>query len=161
MLNQATLTAEIIKHMAVNAVNSTQPFAFNYGKVTSVDPIEIEIDQTLKLSEKQLLFSTLVQDFDVNMYFEHETEETDLIHKHDASIVITSPHGDTGTITVQNSPDSDKHIHEYKGVKTFTVNLKLKKDEKVLLLRVQGGQKFIVLDRVRELNDTEHTNEFE
>ena len=113
MLNQATLTADIIKQLSVNAVNATQPFAFYYGTVTSVDPIEIEIDQKLKLGEKQLIFSTLVQDFDVDMYMEHEVEETDLIHKHDASIVITSPHGDTGTITVQNSPDSDKHIHEY------------------------------------------------
>ena len=161
MLNQATLTADIIKQLSVNAVNATQPFAFYYGTVTSVDPIEIEIDQKLKLGEKQLIFSTLVQDFDVDMYMEHEVEETDLIHKHDASIVITSPHGDTGTITVQNSPDSDKHIHEYKGVKTFTLNLKLAKDEKVLLLRIQGGQKFLVLDRVRVLNDTEFSSEFE
>lgn len=161
MLNQATLTADIIKQLSVNAVNATQPFAFMYGTVTSVDPIEIEIDQKLKLGEKQLIFSTLVQDFDVDMYMEHEVEETDLIHKHDASIVITSPHGDTGTITVQNSPDSDKHIHEYKGVKTFTLNLKLAKDEKVLLLRIQGGQKFLVLDRVRVLNDTEFSSEFE
>lgn len=164
MLSQATLTADIIKQMAVNAVNSTQPFAFYYGTVTSVDPIEIEIDQKLKLGEKQLIFSTLVQDFDVDMYMEHEVEETDLIHNHTvapSSVCSFSGAPLSGIISIQNSPDSDKHIHEYKGVKTFTLNLKLAKDEKVLLLRIQGGQKFLVLDRVRVLNDTEFSSEFE
>lgn len=164
MLNQATLTADIIKQMAVNAVNSTQPFAFYYGTVTSVDPIEIEIDQKLKLGEKQLIFSTLVQDFDVDMYMEHEVEETDLTHTHKVNGELLCPSSGApvqGEHIIENSPDSDKHIHEYKGVKTFTVNLKLAKDEKVLLLRIQGGQKFLVLDRVRVLNDTEFSSEFE
>lgn len=159
MLSDATLTADIIKQFAKNAVDSTMPFSFHYGTVKSTDPIEIEVEQKLILTENDLIFTTLVQDFDVDMYMEHETEETDLTHKHQASIIITSPHGDTGSITVQDT--DGKHTHEYKGVKTFTVNLKLAKDEKVLLLRIQGGQKFLVLDRVRTLNDTEFTDEFE
>lgn len=165
MLSDATLTADIIKEFAKNAVDSTMPFSFHYGTVKSTDPIEIEVEQKLILTENDLIFTTLVQDFDVDMYMEHETEETDLIHKHDIKIDTLNagnyPCTSTHTITVQDSPDADKHTHEYKGVKTFTVNLKLAKDEKVLLLRIQGGQKFLVLDRVRTLNDTEFTDEFE
>lgn len=165
MLSDATLTADIIKRFAKNAVDSTMPFSFHYGTVKSTDPIEIEVEQKLILTENDLIFTTLVQDFDVDMYMEHEVEETDLIHKHDIKIDTLNagnyPCTSTHTITVQDSPDADKHIHEYKGVKTFTVNLKLAKDEKVLLLRIQGGQKFLVLDRVRTLNDTEFTDEFE
>lgn len=165
MLSDATLTADIIKEFAKNAVDSTMPFSFHYGTVKSTDPIEIEVEQKLILTENDLIFTTLVQDFDVDMYMEHEVEETDLIHKHDIKIDTLNagnyPCTSTHTITVQDSPDADKHIHEYKGVKTFTVNLKLAKDEKVLLLRIQGGQKFLVLDRVRTLNDTEFTDEFE
>ena len=36
--------------------------------------------------------------------------------------------------------------------KTYTVNLALKKGEAVLLLRADGGQRFIVLDRVEALS---------
>lgn len=159
MVNTANVTASIIKEFAKGVFSSSMPTDYMVGKVTSDNPLKIEIDNKLELDEKQLILTSLVQDFDVNMYMEHETEETDLTHKHDASIIITSPHGDTGSITVQNT--DGKHTHEYIGVKTFTVNLRLKKDELVILLRVQGGQKFIVLDRLRKLNDTEFSSKFE
>ena len=159
MVNSANVTASLIKEFAKGVFDSRMPTDFTIGKVTSDKPLEIEIDNKLALDEKQLILTSLVQDFDVNMYMEHETEETDLTHKHQASIIITSPHGDTGSITVQDT--DGRHTHEYTGVKTFTVNLRLKKDELVILLRVQGGQKFIVLDRLRKVNDTEFTNKFE
>lgn len=181
MLSDATLTADIIKQFAKNAVDSTMPFSFHYGTVKSTDPIEIEVEQKLILTENDLIFTTLVQDFDVDMYMEHTTEKTDLIHNHKATPVVVGTAGsypftqqngvydhENGIVTVpgtytsiDKTGDEHNHLHEYKGVKTFTVNLKLAKDEKVLLLRIQGGQKFLVLDRVRTLNDTEFTDEFE
>lgn len=165
MLRDATLTADIIKQLAKNTFDSTMPFSFHYGTVKSTDPIEIEVEQKLILTENDLIFTTLVQDFDVDMYMEHETEKTDLTHKHNispSSVCAYSGAPLSGLISILDSDSSkENHIHEYKGVKTFTVNLKLAKDEKVLLLRIQGGQKFLVLDRVRTLNDTEFTDEFE
>ena len=165
MLSDATLTADIIKQFAKNAFDSTMPFSFHYGTVKSTDPIEIEVEQKLILTENDLIFTTLVQDFDVQMYMEHETEKTDLTHKHNISPASVCTYSGTPLSSLISILDSDSskenHIHEYKGVKTFTVNLKLAKDEKVLLLRIQGGQKFLVLDRVRTLNDTEFTDEFE
>ena len=40
------------------------------------------------------------------------------------------------------------HRHDYKGDKWWKVNLKLQAGESVLLLRTDGGQKYIVLDRI-------------
>ena len=40
------------------------------------------------------------------------------------------------------------HKHAYKGKKAFKVHLGLKAGEQVLLLRTDGGQKFIIIDRV-------------
>ena len=40
------------------------------------------------------------------------------------------------------------HKHSYKGRKKFTVHNALKKGEKVVMIKLQGGQKFVVLDRV-------------
>ena len=44
------------------------------------------------------------------------------------------------------------HTHTYKGKKKYTVHYGLKAGEKVILLRCDGGQKFIVLDRVEVPN---------
>lgn len=40
------------------------------------------------------------------------------------------------------------HSHPYVGTKSFRVHLALKAGEQVILLRADGGQKFIILDRV-------------
>lgn len=40
------------------------------------------------------------------------------------------------------------HSHSYSGTKSFRVHLGLSVGEQVLLLRVDGGQKYIILDRV-------------
>ena len=40
------------------------------------------------------------------------------------------------------------HKHAYMGTKPYRVHLSLKAGEQVLLLRADGGQKYIVLDRV-------------
>jgi hypothetical protein len=42
----------------------------------------------------------------------------------------------------------ESHNHDYKGRKKFLVHNGLKVGEEVILLRAQGGQRFIVLDRV-------------
>ena len=41
------------------------------------------------------------------------------------------------------------HKHAYVGKKTFKVHNALKAGEKVLLIRVQQGKKFVVIDRVK------------
>lgn len=164
MLSNANMTAKLIKDISINAIASSMPSGIYFGVVKSAEPLEIEVDQKFVLTEDVLVLSTLVQDFDVQMYMEHETEETDLTHKHNispSSVCAYSGAPLSGLISIMDSPNSDNHKHEYTGVKTFTVNLRLKKDEKVILLRVQGGQKFIVLDRVRVLNDTDNTSKFD
>ena len=143
MFNDANTLVDIIKEISVNAVNNSQPTSLCFGVVASVEPLKIRINQKLTLEKEQLILTSLVQDFDVDMSVEHETEGVDLTHNH--NITITSPHGDTGII------DSalGNHVHEYKGKKTFTVHLALEKDEKVILIKMQGGQRYLVLDRVR------------
>lgn len=149
MIKDASTTADIIKNLAINAYSASMPTGLYYGTVKKINPLEVEIDQKLTLTEKQLILSTLVQDFDVNMTVEHKTEEYDLTHKHSVTAVL--PHG--GTVSVNNT--DGKHTHEYKGTKSFTTHLKLEVGEKVILLRVQGGQKFLLLDRIRESSNNQ------
>lgn len=98
------------------------------GQVTSIKPLKIRVDDRYDLDERFLLLSTLVRDFEVDMTVDHMTEK------------VSGGGGDSAYAA---------HDHPYVGRKTFLVHLGLVVGEKVMLLRVQSGQKFIVLDRLR------------
>ena len=116
-----------VKRASVEAVNAGKPFALVFGKVLSVSPLTVEVDQKLKLTEAQLILTNAVRDFTVNMTLDHETEET------------SGGSGDSAFAS---------HKHAYKGTKSYCVHLALKIGEQVVMLRTDGGQKFIILDRV-------------
>ena len=128
MFNAAAKSVEIIKRAALEAVRASMPSGVYFGTVKSISPLEINVEQKMTLTSKQLILTTLVQDFDVNMTVDHQTEET----------------GSNGDLSYL-----ELHKHDYKGTKKFVVHFGLNPGEKVILLRVQGGQKFVVLDRVR------------
>ena len=118
---------ENVKRAALEAVNAAKPFAFVLGKVTSVSPLKVQVDQKLELTAAQLILTNAVRDYTVYMTVDHQTESTA---------------GGSGDASFAS------HKHAYKGKKAFKVHLGLKAGEQVLLLRTDGGQKFIIIDRV-------------
>lgn len=128
MPNPAAKSVENIKRAAMEAVKASMPSGVYFGTVISASPLKISVEQKMTLTEKQLVLTTLVQDFSVNMTVSHTTENRS---------------GGSGDASFAS------HNHEYKGTKSFLVHLGLKAGEKVMLIREQGGQKFIVLDRIR------------
>lgn len=128
MPNAAAKSVENIKRAAMEAVKASMPSGVYFGTVISASPLKISVEQKITLTEKQLVLTTLVQDFSVNMTVNHTTENRS---------------GGSGDASFAS------HNHEYKGTKSFLVHLGLKAGEKVMLIREQGGQKFIVLDRIR------------
>lgn len=118
----------LIKQIALEAIASGMPSGVYFGTVVSSSPLKINVEDKITLEKAQLVLSTLVQDFTVNMTVDHKTEDKA---------------GGSGASAFE------AHNHDYKGTKAFRVHLGLSAGEKVILLRVQGGQKFIVLDRVR------------
>lgn len=128
MPNPAAKSVENIKRAAMEAVKASMPSGVYFGTVISASPLKISVEQKMTLTEKQLVLTTLVQDFSVNMTVNHTTENRS---------------GGSGDASFAS------HNHEYKGTKSFFVHLGLKAGEKVILIREQGGQKFIVLDRIR------------
>lgn len=125
-----------IKKSAVEAVQAEKPVFMTYGTVTGVNPLEINVNQKLILEDEQLILTRNVTDYEVEMLVNHTTE--DYAHTHTIS----------DTYTGGGSASNDTHNHEYKGRKIFTIHNSLKVGENVILARVQGGQKYIVLDRV-------------
>lgn len=134
---------ETMSQIALNAVENSMPCGVCFGTVSSASPLEILVEQKMTLGASHLILSTLVQDFHVDMTVDHTTENDlgslDLTHSH------TAPLGETSQAGYKDLT----HRHDYIGRKTFLVHLGLKAGEKVILLRIQGGQQYIVLDRVR------------
>lgn len=125
----------LVKQAAVDAVRASSPMAVCYGTVTSTAPLKIQVDQKNILGEAQLILTNSVRDFTVEMTVDHVTE----IVSHGHQVIDTFTGGGTATPV--------EHSHPYKGRKSFQVHLSLKTGEKVIMLRCDGGQKYIVLDR--------------
>lgn len=111
---------QIIKQAAIEAVEQSSPMTIAYGTVTKATPLGINVEQRMDISGEMILLTSNVIDQEVEIEVNDKTEE-----------------GGTGP-----------HIHEYKGTKKHIHKKGLKVGEKVLLLRIQGGQKYIVLDRL-------------
>lgn len=127
---------ELIKRAAVDAVEAAKPVNVLFGTILSASPLKISVEQKLTLGSKQLILSRNVTDYSVAMTLDHTTES----HSHDHEI--------QDTFTGGGSSSTETHNHEYKGTKMFRVHNALKAGEKVILIRIQGGQKFLVLDRL-------------
>lgn len=137
---------ESMKLIVANMLNSIQPTDIFYGTVTGIEPLQITIDQKLILPESFLILSNMVKDHYVDLTVSFQTEN-------DAFMVPdhTHPYTDVpvGASTTQPTTDLDTtHKHEIKRKIKVLQHYALKKNEKVILLRMQGGQKYLVLDRV-------------
>jgi len=130
---------EIMKKAAIEAVKASSPSDIVFGRVVGISPLRINIEQRLTLEASHLILTSLVQDFEVDMTVDHFTEN-------DAFLNTSHSHPNAGS----NSFNS-MHKHAYKGRKKFLVHLGLTIGESVMLIQAQGGQKYIVLDRVRNV----------
>lgn len=117
----------IMKKAAVEAVNASNPTAIRFGKVISTSPLKIQVEQKMTLTKEFLLLTKNVKDYQVEMTVDHETE-----YKSGGS-------GDSSFAS---------HNHAYTGKKTFTVHNGLVVGDEVIMIQMQGGQKFIVFDKL-------------
>jgi hypothetical protein len=127
---------KLMKKTAVEAVNASKPANMVFGKVISISPLKIKVDQKLILTSAQLVLSRNVTEYKVFATVDHTTED----HTHSHSINDTYSGG--------GSASSETHRHEYKGKKEFLIHNALTVGEEVILMQVSGGQKYIVIDRI-------------
>lgn len=125
---------KVIKQAALDAVNAQKPIQVCYGTVTKDSPLEITVDQKTILEAEDLILCRNVTDYECDVEFSLKTEK--LQHSH------TGVHGPTSVQTLQ---------YEVKNKKKMKVYNALKKDDVVFLIREQGGQRFIVIDRIKPI----------
>jgi hypothetical protein len=116
-----------IKKAAKEAVEASQPTDFCFGKVTSISPLNIMIEQKLILTPAQLVLTRNVTDFKTKVTIDWNTENKS---------------GGSGESAFES------HNHSIVGTKEITVHNSLAVGDKVVLLQKKGGQKYLVIDRL-------------
>ena len=106
----------------MQAYNNSSPSAWMIGEVINESPLEIQIEQRLIVDEDLLILTRNVTDYMVQ-----------------AKIALNLSTG-----------SSEGHRHSVSGTYDvpMTIQNGLQEGDFVLLLRQDGGQKFIVVDRV-------------
>ena len=142
----ATDFVKLIKKAAIEAQDSTNPVQFCFGKVESIKPLIINVEQKLRLGEAQLILSRNVTDYVTMATVQWATEKEEATHKHQLKNIST----DDGAkiVSAYTETQNAKHTHDIEGTKQITIHNALEKNETVILLRQQGGQKYLVLDRI-------------
>ena len=107
-----------MKKAGVEATSAGGPVTVCFGKVTGTSPLQILVDQKMTLGSAQLVLTRNVTDYEVSVTIDWKTEKT------------------------------QEHEHALSGEKKMTIHNSLVKGDDVVLLRQQGGQKYIVIDRV-------------
>ena len=108
----------LIQRVAVAAVMASKPTALRFGKVISTSPLKISVEQKMTLSKENLILTRNVKD--------HTTK-----------------------VTVSwTSEAAENHTHQLTGKKEITVHNALEVGEEVIMISMQGGQRFIVWDRL-------------
>lgn len=118
MANVSSNWYQTIAKIAESARGAARPVDFMVGIVETVKPLTIRKNQKLLLEEEFLLLTNAVTDTTREITMSWETE------------------------------GADGHSHQVKGKKKVTYHNALKVGEAVILFQQEGGQKYLVLDRV-------------
>lgn len=130
---------ELVKKAAVEAMEASKPVSFLFGQVISASPLKIQVDQKSIYTEKMLVLTRNVTDYEVDMTVSHQT------------IAISYDHPVTDTYTGGGTAEEISHSHPIKGRKKYKVHNALVVGDQVLLGRIQGGKKFVILDRIKPI----------
>ncbi|EHQ92089.1 DUF2577 domain-containing protein [Desulfosporosinus youngiae] len=110
---------DVIKAAGMDAMGASNPVTIMFGEVAAVDPLSVRVDQRFTLPADFLIVPESLIKY-----------ELDLMHTHQYT--------DSGSSRETSEALNSKVI----------IRPGLKVGDKVLLLRVQGGQKFVILDKV-------------
>ena len=132
---------ETVKKIVQGVLNESSPCNVLFGTVTSANPLEITVEQKLKLTKEFLVLTKNVKDYTVDVTVNWSTETKSLNANHSHTVT-----GDA-SVEVQNENIGLSHNHTISGRKTITIHNGLKTNDNVILLQQQGANNYIVLDK--------------
>lgn len=136
---------KLIEELINQSVNVSKFTDIEFGEVVEESPLKIKINEIIILEEDNLILTNAVKDHKIDITVQWISEDNNIpsvdSHIHDSKWgagVFTSPGLDS------------THNHPIKGKKKIIVHNNLKKEEKVLLIKSIGGQKYVVVDRLTD-----------
>lgn len=120
-----------IQKAATEAVEAGKPTAFTYGRVISDDPLMVEVDQKIQLGENQLVRGESLQEYEGEVEVELEEMELEL------------------ELETEDGPVQVKASGKGKIKGRAKMNRLLEAGTEVILARIQGGQNYILYDKVK------------
>lgn len=119
-----------LAELANATVQAGVPSDIVIGEVISIGPLRIQLESKLIVDAPFIVLTKNTSDWTMEMTVDHHTENAS---------------GGAGEAAFAS------HNHGYKGRKKYLVHNGLSIGDKVLLLRESGGQRFIALDRVHNV----------
>ena len=123
---------KVLQRAAVDAVRASKPTEVTHGKVVSTEPMQIMVDQKITLGELQLDCGETMEEYMAETELEIEVIDLALTMEIDGKIVTAKVKG------------SGKMIGKMKARRSLDVG------DEVILIRKQGGQNYIMYDKVRK-----------
>lgn len=113
--------SQVIKKMALDAVEANKPMELVLGSIISINPIKISLSQLLIIGESFILNPEGLagQEFTISL--------------------------DEQKILFKNDEDELKEFTIMPQDLKIKIKSQIKQDDKVFLLRLQGGQKYFIL----------------
>ena len=141
---------EAIQIIIKNTINALGLTNVMFGTITNENPLTVLVEQKMELTGETLIVPKSLTDYEVNIEIDTATESTstNTKHTHQVNYIDSTINGSSNkTATSEIGEFDNTHSHAVKGTKTITIYNALKKGDKVILIRQQGGQKFLILDK--------------
>ena len=153
MPNTAQDSVNNIKKLIANTVKAMMPTGIYYGTVISEKPIKIDVEQKMTLCDKQLVLSRSVTDYRTELSYDDPAiyQSVDVKEGYIIGDVLDKKAVKNEEIEQNTAKITLKYANTEKVKHKVTVYNSLKMGEKVILMRAQGGQQYVVIDRVGEM----------
>ena len=136
------------KKAAMDALKASHPTDYCFGKVISSSPLKISIEQKMTLGAAQLVLSRNVTDYAVNMSIDYQTASALSSHNHKLQGDTESYNSHSHSLSGDTTDVDLTHTHSVSGTTQITIHNALQIGDEVILLKQNGGQKYLVLDRL-------------
>ena len=118
---QDTSLPEVLRGLVKQTMDAYNLADILFGVVVNTKPLTINVEQRFTITEEFLILTKNVKKYTTTATINWTTEEKSI---------------------------NANHNHSINGTKSITINNELKQNDKVILVKASGGQKYVVLDKV-------------